>query len=414
MNAHSRRTPPDSRRHAPVPRAHRAAGTALMMSCVLFGIAVRPAAAQQSIADVLSFLVTNRSIPTGDFVRDEQAAAATRDSISSFLVLELATLPVASSSGGFTYRLDPTLGTVVRSSDSFGPFFTERSLSSGRNQASFGMSFRTNTFDNIDGRALRDGTLVSTASILRGDSAPFDIETMSLRIQTDTMALTGNYGVTDRIDVSAAVPFVRVSLRGERVDTYRGVSLVQATGSASASGLGDILLRTKFNVLRNGGSGIAIGGEVRLPTGDEENLLGAGTTSVTPRFMASYEAARLGLHGEMGYSFRDTSNTLGYAAAVTVVAAPRLTLVGEVAGSRFDGFGRLAETTQPHPRLVGVDTIRLTGVEETTDRIVAVAGVKWNVVGTWLLTANVLRPITNVGLNASWVPTITFDYAFGR
>jgi hypothetical protein len=33
---------------------------------------------------------------------------------------------------------------------------------------------------------------------------------------------------------------------------------------------------------------------------------------------------------------------------------------------------------------------------------------------TWLLTANVRRPLTDVGLNADWVPTITFDYAFGR
>ena len=52
-------------------------------------------------------------------------------------------------------------------------------------------------------------------------------------------------------------------------------------------------------------------------------------------------------------------------------------------------------------------------LEETTDRIVVVGGFKWNVSGTWLLTANVLRPITDVGLNASWVPTVTFDYSFG-
>ena len=51
---------------------------------------------------------------------------------------------------------------------------------------------------------------------------------------------------------------------------------------------------------------------------------------------------------------------------------------------------------------------------ETTTRLLAVAGLKWNIADTWLLTANVRRPLTDVGLNASWVPTITFDYAFGR
>ena len=379
---------------------------------VLAGTA-RPASAQQTITDVLTFLLTNRSIPTGDFVRDEQAAVDTRDIFARFLTLELATLPVSSSSAGFTYRLDPALGTVVRASDSFGPFFTERSLTAGRNQASLGMGYRSATFGNIDGRDLRDGTLVSTASVLRGEAAPFDVETVTLRIRTDTMTLTGNYGVTDRLDIGGAIPFIRVSLQGERLDTYRGSRLVQATGSASASGLGDIVMRAKYNVVRDGGSGLSVAGEARFPTGKEEDLLGAGRTSLTPRLIGSYEGGRWGVHGDLGYSFRDVTDTLGYAVAVTV-AVSRVTLIGELSGLRIDGVGRLAETSQPHPTLAGVDTIRLAGVAQTTDRLDAVAGFKWNIADTWLVTANVRRPLTDVGLNAEWVPTVTFDYAFGR
>jgi hypothetical protein len=375
--------------------------------------AARTAEAQQSISDVLSFLVTNRSIPTDDFVRDEQAAIATRDAIATLLVLELATLP-SSSSGGFTYRLDSAIGTVTRASDSFGPMFTWRSLTAGRNQASFGVSYRSTNFDTIDGRSLRDGTLVSTASALRGESAPFDVETMSLRIRTDTMALTGSYGITDRFDVSAGIPFVRLTLQGERVDTYRGRELLQARASASAYGLGDVVVRARYNVLRAGASGLSLGAETRLPTGDEENLLGAGEASITPRLIGSYEGNRVGVHGEVGYSFAGISDrTIDYATAVTAVAAPRLTLVGEVLGQRFDQLGRLVETTQPHPRLAGVDTIRLTSSGETANRIAFVAGFKWNIASTWLLTANVLRPLTDVGLSASWVPSVTFDYWFG-
>src|SRR5215471_18326414 len=93
-----------------------------------------PAAAQQSIAQVLTFLLTNRSISTDDFTRDAQAAAATGDAISQFLVTELGTLPISSSGSGFTYRFNPTLGIVERSSDSFGPFFVQRSLTTGKHQ----------------------------------------------------------------------------------------------------------------------------------------------------------------------------------------------------------------------------------------------------------------------------------------
>jgi len=386
----------------------------LLAAWLLLSSTAAPALAQQPIADVLTFLLTNRSIATGDFVRDEQAAVATRNILADFLTLELATVAVSSSSGGFTYRLDPTLGLVVRSSDSFGPFFAERSLTAGRHQASVGIGYRSTAFGDIDGRDLRDGTLISTASVLRGQPAPFDVETVTLRIRTDTMTVTGNYGVTDRFDIGGAIPLVRVSLRGQRVDTYRGNQLVQATGSASASGLGDVVVRAKYNVVRDGGSGLAVAGEARLPTGNEDNLLGTGGASLTPRLIGSYERDRVGLHGELGYSIRELSNSLGYAAAVTVVAAPRVTIVGELSGLRFGGIGRLAEATQPNPTLVGVDTIRLTAIEQTTDRVVAVAGIKWNIADTWLLTANVRRPLTDVGLNASWVPTITFDYAFGQ
>jgi len=388
-------------------------GTQLLALCILLGGFAGPASAQQSITDVLTFLLTNRSIPTGDFVRDAQAAAETSDIVARFLILDVATFPVSSSSGGFTYRLDPTLGTVIRSSDSFGPFFAERSLTAGRGRAALGVGYHSTTFDKIDGRNLQDGTLVSTASILRGEPAPFDIETVTLRIRTDTMTLTGNVGVTDRFDIGGAIPFVRVSLQGQRVDTYRGRELVQAAGTASASGLGDAVVRAKYNVLRDGGSGVAIGVEARLPIGREEDLLGGGRASLGPRLIGSYERERVGVHGELGYSFRGVADSLGYAAAITVVAMSRLTIVGELSGLRIGGLGRLAETTQSHSSLVGVNTIRLTGVEQTTDRIVAVAGFKWNVANTWLLTANVRRPLTDVGLNAGWVPTITFDYSFG-
>jgi hypothetical protein len=360
---------------------------------------------------VLSFLLTNRTVITGDFDRDAQAAATTSDTIATLVIQELATLPVSSSSGGFIYRVDPSLSAVIRASESFGPFYTERSLTAGRHRASFGIAYQSTRYETIDGRNLRDGTLVSTAATLNG--TPFDVETVTLRIGTDVVTLTGNYGITDNLDFGLAIPIVRVSLEGERVDTYRGQSFFQATGSASASGLGDVVARLKYNVFQSGGSGLTVGAETRLPTGDEQNLLGAGEATFTPRLIGSVESDRLGVHGELSYSLKGVSNVLGYSAAVTVAATPRLTVAGEFLGRRIEGLGRLTSTTLPHPRLVGVETIRLTGIEETTDRVLLIGGVKWNLTGTWLLTANVQKPLSDAGLKANWVPTIAFDYSFG-
>ena len=107
---------------------------AIVLTAVVASMASLPSAAQAqpTITGALSFLLTNRSIPTGDFARDEAAAAATRDAISTFLRSELTTLPLTSSASGFTYRMDPALGGVpVRSTTTFGSFFTERSLTIG-------------------------------------------------------------------------------------------------------------------------------------------------------------------------------------------------------------------------------------------------------------------------------------------
>jgi len=375
-------------------------------------VSATPAAAQQPVSEVLSFLLTNRSIPTGDFVQDARAAAATRDTISTFLLLELATLPVTSSASAFTYRLDRNLGTVVRSSDSFGPFLIERSLTAGLLRGSLALSYQAASFDTIDGRSLKDGTLVATASRLRGDTQPFDVEAVSLDMHTNTVTLLGNIGVTDRLDIGAALPFVALSLNGRRVDTYRGTELVQAIASASASGPGDFLIRGKYNVLRRSGSGLAIGGEARLPTGNEQNLLGTGEASIKPRLIASLERDRVAVHGDIGYAIGGLSDELDYGGAITVLGTSRLTLVGEIAGRHLSEAGRLTETTESHPTLAGVDTIRLTSVQRATERMVGVIGVKWNIATTLLLSANVVRPLTSAGLNARWISTFALDYSF--
>lgn len=392
----------------------RQTGIALLICATLLGTASR-ADAQASVTDVLSFLLTNRSIPTDDFAGDAEAAAATRDTISTFLLTELGTLPVTSSATGFAYRLNPELGGVpVRSTESFGPFFTERSLTIGARHASFGIAFQQASFDRIDGRSLRDGTLVATASRLTGVAAPFDVEALTLELRTNTVAFSANIGLTDQLEVGVVLPFVDLTLSGERVDTYRDREFIQATGSASASGPGDLVWRAKYNLFRSGASGVAISGEGRLPTGSTEKLLGGGQSTFKPRFIASVEQDRLTLNGEIGYALGGVSKELDYSAGLTAAAGSRLTIVGELVGRRLSAAGHLTEIVAPHPRLVGVETIRLTSVEQGTNRIVVVGGVKWNIASAFLVAANLSRFLTQAGLTARWIPALSVEYTFGR
>src|SRR5262245_612174 len=110
---------------------------------------VLPASAQSPLSEVLSFLLTNRGVPTGDFERDVEAARATRDTMSHLLLVELSTLPTGAASPGFVYRFNPALGTPERASESFGPFFTERSLTTGAGRVTFGASYTTRHFTKL-------------------------------------------------------------------------------------------------------------------------------------------------------------------------------------------------------------------------------------------------------------------------
>ena len=63
---------------------------------------------------------------------------------------------------------------------------------------------------------------------------------------------------------------------------------------------------------------------------------------------------------------------------------------------------------------VGVETIRLSAIEQDTNRMQLAAGVRWNMASRWLVSMNVLRPLTTAGLNARWMTTVSLDYALGN
>jgi hypothetical protein len=377
-------------------------------------VSAQVASAQDSVRDVLSFLVTNQAVVTDDFVRDRDAAEATRDTIFRFLQVEIGALPISSSSGGFIYRFNPALGTVERASDSFGAFFVERALTSGRGQTSLGVTYRQSRFNRLDDRSLEDGTFVTTANRLAGEAAPFDVETLTLRLEASTFTIFGSYGVTDRLEVGAAVPIVDLALSGERQNVYRGAVFQQATGTAFATGLADIALRAKYSLVQTRTVGVAADVDLRLPTGSEEQLLGAGRPSVRAAGIASFEGHRFGTHVTAGLRRGGVSDEVTFGTALVFAVAPRFNVVGEIFGRRLDTRARIAAATAPHPQLPNVATTRLLADRTGTTTAQGLAGVKWNIARTWLLNANVLVPLTNTGLTGRLTPSIALDYTFDR
>jgi len=371
-----------------------------------------PASAQETVGDVIGFLVTNQAVVTSDAARDRAAAEAARATISNALLFNLTSVPLASSSTGFLYRFNSQIGTMERATDSFGSFFVERALTAGRGRASFGVSAFTSAFDELNGANLRDGSFVTVANKFRDEAAPFDTEALTLRVRSSTMTLFGSVGVTDRLEISAAVPFVDLSLEGERRNQYFGTPFQQATGEASASGIADIALRAKYGVASSRSAAFALAGEVRLPTGDSENLLGAGSTAYRFLGIGSYETGRVALSGNAGVVLGGVSKELLFSGATSYAASQRVTVTGEMLIRRVNELRTTELVSAPHPTIVGVDTLRLSTIGSGLTLANAVAGIKWNLSGTLVLGGHVSFPLVHHGLTAPLTPTIALEYAF--
>lgn len=382
---------------------------------MLLLVAAHPALAQDaSVRDVLSFLVTNEAVQTGDFVKDRAAAEATRDTIARALLIEIATLPISTSSGGFTYQLNPALGTMERVSETFGPFFIDRAVTTGHRQASIGITYRYASFSSLDGRDLTSGTLVTTANRFTDESSPFDVETLVLHLKTSTLTLVGNYGVSSRFDVGAAVPIVSLRLNGERTNVRYGTTLVQARGSAVASGIADVAVRAKYQMVKAGVQGLAAGVELRLPTGAAEDLRGTGKTAVKLSGIGSVGRGPIESHFNVAFTEGGLSREVDFGGAIGWAAGTRLTFSGEVLARRIEALSRIQEVAELHPVLRDVEVIRLVAAGNNATTTVAVAGAKWNLTGTLLLNANVLMSLSDRGLRSRLAPSVSLDYAFAR
>ena len=226
------------------------------------------------------------------------------------------------------------------------------------------------------------------------------------------MTFSGSYGITDRVDVSAAVPVVSLSLEGDRTDLYRGTRFQQATASASVTRVADVLLRAKANVLQGGWGGLAVGGDLRLPTGSEEDLVGAGTTGVRGFAVLSGGVANVSGHLMAGVSRGGIAQGMDVGGAVAVTPTPTLTLAAELFARRLDQVGRVRQAAAPHPRIAGVQTLRLVQEAGHLTETHASFGFKWNVGGMWLATATVLLPLNRAGLTAPLTPSVSLEYSF--
>ena len=182
---------------------------------------------------------------------------------------QLSSLPLGSSSGGFTYGYDSSLGTFTRSTETFGPAFAERAQTLGRGRFNFGSSYQHSRYTHLDGSSLRDGgiTFVLPPGTITDPRFGNVIESaMDLDLTSDTTVLYAAAGLASRLDVGVAVPYEQVkmnltshaTIRDFSSQTTSPASRVFANGSKTqdftsngqASGVGDVVVRGEGQATR--------------------------------------------------------------------------------------------------------------------------------------------------------------------
>jgi hypothetical protein len=405
--------------------------------------------------------------------------------VNQALLTLLSTYPIGTPSGGFTYTFDPALGSLTRTSESFGPSFAERALTSGRGKVSVGFGYQYAAYDTFEGLNLRQrgpggitfyiphtdccspGTAQASTPDGSRTTPPFEgdlIEAqLALRLTTNTSIIVANYGVSNRLDIGVAVPFVRVALDAsvlaslQRLSTGEDLSVHAFEGpnpdqhlfrmSGVASGLGDIMLRAKYAFTPERALGLAAAVEARVPTGDESNLLGTGGVQTRILGIASLNRGPVSPHLNVGYTFSskgslpgatlsdEISATAGFDAAVN----PRLTMSFDVLSRTLRDAGRmrLSEKTFEYalagtgsgsggggggggggrPTTPVVETQRTTRtelqfVQGDLQLYLGAAGIRFSPWRTVLVTANLLFPLTDAGLRDRVTPVLGVDYVF--
>lgn len=341
------------------------------------------------------------------------------DNLNNAIVANVGQFAFNSTITGFAFDIER--GVPVRTIESLGPLLAERAETLGENRYSVAVSYTRIQFTRFQGTDLEDLSLTFTHDDVNGDgvlgpiTSPLSFEldqiavNLDLEIEQDVLAFFGTYGVTDVWDIGVIVPIVR-----SRAEATANASIVRvspisafvhnfdpAQGDAprsvvdrEATGIGDVILRTKYNFLRDDGQwpDLSTVGRVKLPTGDEDDLLGTGETDFLALLVASETIDKVTPHINVGYEFSTESelSNVRYIAGFDYAVAPELTVASEILG-RWEPDG-----------------------DNIGDNILDLAfGLKWNPFGDFLALGNVQIPLNrDKGLRPDIIWTVGGELPF--
>jgi hypothetical protein len=282
--------------------------------------------------------------------------------LNDSIVSGVGTFAFNSTVTGITF--DVASGVPVETQNSLGPLLVESARTLGKGKIDLAFGYSHIKYDRLDGRDLgnykldlhhNDCCTAGSPEVPPPDGAisGFEQDEVEVRIRTklnfDVFGLFANYGITDRWDVGVVVPIIRAEARanahaevlaisGSTIHSFQGQTELQDSETGGTkTGVGDVIIRTKYSLLRDAGTApdLAILAQVTTPTGDEDNLLGTGETKYKAGVIASKNFGTIGSHLNLAYEMTtgpSVQDNMTYAAGVDIRANSNFTVGGDFIG----------------------------------------------------------------------------------
>ena len=386
-------------------------------------------------ANKLSCLIPSTVTPSGLTFVNSPATTGRLSNSFGFLTSdvggEISQIPLASPASGVIFSIDPALKVPVPSDLSFGPILTQRADTIGRHKVYVASTYQYFLLEDVDGLSLKN--LPSAFFYSHGGTQPDTLGIVNgiANLKIHQFVGYATLGLTDHIDVSVAVPVLRVDMRYTFSESLFNIStsaplpgLIQSSKAEEATGIGDLVLAFKEEAWKGRHSGVSFGAEVRLPTGDAENFLGSGTFGIKP-FVTFTRSGKISPHFNVGYQLNGKTNLvtdsqgrkatlperLIYSGGLDWGIAKRLTVAADVLEQRvFSGQRAIDANVQVPPSTLAVNTV-LTE-QSSYNRTDGSIGFKLKPFGNLLLTSNLLVKLDRNGLRQRLAPLMGLSLTF--
>jgi hypothetical protein len=332
--------------------------------------------------------------------------------------LNLTSFP-STAAVGFTYNIE--LGLPVATTQSLGTILGERAETIGVGNFNLAATYSRLDFKDFNGQSLNDihillphapvaGCTVQLCPFVPGggefllDKIRLDI---NLNISQDVFVLYGTYGITSNWDMTLVLPVIHTHAlatsdatiifnsptdNGRQLHTFVGApTSPHSVSGGDASGVGDLIIHTKYNFLRGDPTlpDLAVAGAVKTPSGDSSNLLGTGGTDLLGLLILSKQINWAAPHLNAGYQHAFggfDKSAFVYAAGADFTFDPKVTTVVDFVGRVYSANQQLHD--------VGL-------------------GMKWNPVGNNVFSVDFLLPINkSSGLRTDFVATVGYQTTF--